>query len=545
MPWVILACAAVAASAEEPTATVPGLGSLTGSDSQRAEDIAVFRGIPYGKAPTGALRWQVPQAHGPWQSPLDARNFGSRCFGFNPKEIGAESEDCLYLNIATPKANIGSAHRLPVMVYIHGGAFTSGASNHNELDALVLRSNLSVVVVTLNYRLSIFGFLAANPLDSRSPDRGTGNYGIDDQRLALRWVRDHISAFGGDGNHVTIFGESAGGHSILNHLTQSQSFGLYDKAIIESGDYFGSRELSTAKKDFESVLNSTRCENLDCLIQVSPEKLVEVAIGIEQWGPVIDGVSLQHSPRDLLALGKFNRVPVIIGSNRDEAALWTAEEGGAGFVAPNLTEEQFDALLARYPYLSPSGAAHLKKLYDSSSYEYPEELGKFSRWWWAVMRIDTDGGSPPGDSLGHCSVRRAARALASGGAPSVFVYMFALPSIEPLRDVNEGTILPGTGSGVLVPHASEVPFAFAMTDRLNVSDAETKVAWAMAGLWISFAKSGEPSDPSVPRWPRFNESNDAVLQLAGDMSVRQHLRKSACDFWDELVLPGSSDAVFV
>jgi para-nitrobenzyl esterase len=155
-------------------------------------------------------------------------------------------EDCLFLNVYTPARNTiaseqdgsGRSDRaLPVMLWIHGGSYVSGASNQYPGEALVAASNGTVVVITINYRLNVFGFLGSKELKTRSPDGTTGNYGIEDQRLAMSWARQHIAAFGGDPEQITIFGESAGGNSVINHLAQSASFPLYQRAIVESGAY--------------------------------------------------------------------------------------------------------------------------------------------------------------------------------------------------------------------------------------------------------------------------------------------------------------------
>lgn len=537
----LLLCSVGVFIAAEPVLNIPGFGKLEGRTSSLADDVVNFYRIPYAVAPVGDLRWRPPRTYGPWQGTLNATVYGSRCFGLDSEQGVDESEDCLFLNVFAPRDALGSDQRLPVMVYIHGGAFTGGSSNHNHPDALVARSNASVVLVTLNYRLNIFGFLGTRLLRSRAADGSTGNYGLQDQRAALSWVRAHIAAFGGNDGAVTIFGESAGGLSVLQHLVQPASVGLYDKAIIESGDYRGSVPLGDAEKLFADVLNNTNCTRLgvDCLLQAPPAALVRAARRAKAWGPVIDGVELRAYPQDLLWQGDYNNdVPVLLGSNRDEAALWTANKHGKEWLPPNYTEAQLDAYLTdMLAFLGQADREELKNLYSPSSYTYPDDLGNYSLWWWMATRIGTDGGSPPSNALGHCCVRRAARALLKGGSPGVFVYVFAHPAKEALRDLNEGDILSGTGVGSpLVPHASELPFVFAWVDALSHEGGEIELARSVSGYWLNFARHGNPNGEALPQWPSYNRATDAIMRLEAQqrgLTPQYLLRDDACSFWDE------------
>jgi len=433
------------------------------------------------------------------------------------------------------------------MVYIHGGAYESGAANNNRPEVLVARSNASVVVVTLNYRLNAFGFLGTKALRDRSVDGSVGNFGIQDQRLALAWVRDNIVVFGGNGEDITIFGESAGGNSVLNHLTQSLSFGLYSKAIIESGTYDGTPPLSVAEGCYSRMLHQTHCTDLNCLLRLNAVKLVRAARSLNanprpgrdplcQWGPVIDGVALRAYPQDSIARGDYNKkVPVLIGSNRDEDALWAASKH-AGGIPFNLTNAQLDALFLKdLPELRPASITKMKQLYDPSSYQYPPNLGNYSQPWWTAMRIATDGGDPARRALGHCTVRYTARLLLQGGSPVVYVYHFAHPSQAVLPDINVGSTVTGTGPGSpLVPHASELPYVFGLVDVL-ASRSEAQLAIAMSAYWSSFARSNDPNLAGLPVWPRYDSIDDHLLHLdtePGGIFAQKHLRESACNFWD-------------
>ena len=321
-------------------------------------------------------------------------------------------------------------------------------------------------MVSLNYRLNVFGFLGSDKLQKRNADGTTGNFGIQDQRLALAWTKAHIGAFGGDGDDITIFGESAGGSSVINHLAQKKSFPFYTKAIIESGAYWaGAHTLVAAEAKFSTVVASLQTEgsgmsDVDCLLSHNATVVALAGAGID-FGPVVDGVSLTETPWDLIALGDYNnkvgtpgapaypppprpsacislikrvyvpcplvkrhgfpvflfpsplwrQVPVLLGSNRDEAAFFAI----ASKIATNLTESEMDELLVAPGfgvsiYIQPISEMErevVKRLYDPALYEYPKDLGIYSRWWWELVKITSD--TAPG--FGHCGVRNVARDL--------------------------------------------------------------------------------------------------------------------------------------
>jgi carboxylesterase type B len=226
-------CATVAVQSEPPTVLVPSLGTVVGAPSALVPGVDAFRGIPYASQ----SRWQPPAATAPWAKPLDATAFGPACIQAGGKSSpGKNEEDCLFLNVFAPSGALGNdGPLLPVMLWIHGGAYNHGSSNVYSGDVLVAQSNRSVIVVTINYRLNIFGFLGSAEVSAATGGAGSGNFGIMDQRAAMTWTSQHIAAFGGNGSDITIFGESAGANSVWNHLTQPASFPLYTKAIMQSG----------------------------------------------------------------------------------------------------------------------------------------------------------------------------------------------------------------------------------------------------------------------------------------------------------------------
>lgn len=433
------------------------------------------------------------------------------------------SEDCLVLNIAAPQFALGSASRLPVMVWIHGGGYNiNDGAGGRELgfdprypdDALVTRSNMSVVVVTINFRLNIFGFLGARSMQSHSSDGSTGNFGIQDQRLAFQWVRDHISAFGGDGADVTIFGESSGGDSVVTHLASPASAGLFTKAIIQSGANGLSVPLSASEVQFQNVLVASGCVDVECLLAVNSTALQTLALSAGgNWGPTIDGVELITDPLNVIARGQHpSKVPVIVGSCRDEMAI-----GYLNYPVPD--ETGFDQIFSQY--LSGDDLKRLKELYaPEGSYPYPEAQGDYGRWWWESMSADTDKG------LGHCSVRRLARHLLDGGSQAVFGYVFS----QPTRSEVERVFASGPGN-VVVPHSTDVLYVFGASEQFQ--GGEAGLAGVMGAHWARFAAAGDPNVRGLGEWPRYDAAGDEVMEFAaGASTAQQGLRADACDFWD-------------
>jgi len=531
----------VKASEMAPIVTVPDLGSLIGKySSWLSKDVTMFLGIPFAKPPVGNLRWMPPQAFGAWNSPRDATSYGDSCVSGDAFKDGGgdagSSEDCLFLNVITKSSVLDRTSKEPVLVWIYGGTYDTGSAQQYTPETIAGTSKDSVVVVTLNYRLNTFGFLGSKALAVRSPDGSTGNFGLQDQRLALEWVRDHISAFGGRGNDVTIFGESAGGNSILHHLVQPASFGLYTKAIIESGTYDAGYGLADAEELYTAIIEKTGCgTDLDCFlnkttkeIEVAKNEMVKTSTLSElHWGPVVDMVSNMGTPQQLIAAGRFNKkVPVVMGSNRDEFSVFIETNPEIRTMyKPSMTEADFDNLLA---YLGNDTIKAVKKAYDPSVYSYPKDLGKYSQWWWTAMRIATDNGIPfrgfpVGTALGHCSARRIAEQLLHGGTPNVYLYNFARTLV-----------------GNLVGHGIEIPFVFHATMALGFGDGNSKLSAAMVAYWTRFADVGSPSVADLVQWPSYAPNGDKA-NICFDatfgkpnITVEHSFRSAACDLWDQL-----------
>src|ERR1700684_3712959 len=304
-------------------------GTLRGTMAGRTDE---FLGIPYAAPPVGPLRWRPPQPAAPWTGIRDATAFAPHCpqppSGFG---VASTSENCLYLNVFTPADARAGARNLPVMVWIHGGAFIGGESERYHPAGLV---GHGVIVVTINYRLGALGFLADAALAGH-PGGSSGNYGLMDQQAALRWVQANIRQFGGNPRDVTLSGESSGGLSVLSQLVSPGARGLFSRSIVESGTYdLTQATLATAETAGEAFAAKVGCasQTASCLraLRVSTTVDNEASAG---YKPDIDGTVLTQSIGPALASGQFNRVPVINGTNRDEWRLFVAQ-GPVGRAPP-------------------------------------------------------------------------------------------------------------------------------------------------------------------------------------------------------------------
>ena len=246
---------ALAAAHTQPTVDVPGCGKLVGAlDPVHAGQMS-FKGIPYAAPPTKSRRWQVPVPAAPWApSTLNATAFGNQCLQGGHTSDGYD-ESCLFLNVYAPFPPAPLERQLPVMLWIHGGAYNYGGSNGYPGASLVAALQGTVVVVTINYRLNVFGFLGSHEVQSRSARSTAGNFGIEDQRAAMLWVREHIAPFGGNPENVTIFGESAGGNSVINHLAQPASFGL----VLKTRNYCALKTRNCASKVMDFAVREGDC----------------------------------------------------------------------------------------------------------------------------------------------------------------------------------------------------------------------------------------------------------------------------------------------
>ena len=459
------------AGSADPTVVETAAGQVRGVVT---EDRRTFAGIPYAAPPVGELRWQPPQPAASWQGVRDATSPGSRC-----PQAGASgtSEDCLFLNVTTPPVSAGT--HLPVMVWIHGGSWTTGAGSNYGATRLLQSGAGPVLLVTLNYRLGALGFLAHPALDQG--EAKSGSFAFADQTAALRWVRTNIAAFGGDPDNVTLFGESAGGDSVCAQLAAPASAGLFERAIIQSASCIPSSWWNTQEESERLGLEaaaSLGCSDpataAACLRKVPADDLVK-AMSASQIAltPTYGGDVLPEEPGVAVSTGHFNRVPVMHTGTLDEHRLFVAAREVA--TGKPLTEADY-ATEVRAEF--GDDAARLLARYPTSAYGSPSL---------AMAAMFTDG-------TWSCDGLRTEQTLAR------FVPTFAGEFAD--RDAPR---YPGTES-VSFPlgaaHASELQYLFdgpSFPDRLNAAQAQ--LSQEMARYWVRFATTGNPSGTGSPIWP--------------------------------------------
>ena len=486
-------------------------GSLVGASRQ-------FLGIPYAKPPVGALRWQPPQKPAPWTTPLEATQFSKRCAQLASATSQTEAstdEDCLYVNVWAPAGM--PASKLPVMVWFHGGSNTSGSA----ADAVPfvnrgifysgesLAESHGVIVVTLNYRLGLFGFFDHADLPAEG---ATGNQGLLDQQLALRWVHDNIAQFGGDPGNVTIFGESAGSFDVCMHVAAPSSLGLFQRAISESGGCT-TRQTSGAegKAAATTFATSVGCPPgvaggvLACLRAKSAADLMAspvVAAGTG-FGLDVDGVFMPDQPRTLYDAGTIAKVPYLLGTNTDEGTLFLP-------ATKVTTETEYKAVLAaQLAAYGPATVAAVEALYPVSAFAGAQPNPAEA----ALARVIGDFG------LVCSTLDTAARAAHAGS--TVHMYNFDIP--VPIG-------VPGSYLGA--SHGSEIPSVFG-TSPIFTPDTKA-VSDLMQAYWTRFAATGDPNAAAEFVWPPYNETADVRINFGLQRTILTDFRKAECAFWRTL-----------
>lgn len=525
---VCLAIALLAASGcGEPAAPEETLDRpvVTGGTISGEQDggMRKYLGIPYAAPPVGERRWQPPQPVEPWSGVRACTAYGPSCpqegIPLGPFGVGRTSEDCLYLNVWTPAATPDD--RLPVMVWIHGGSFVSGSGSLPLYAGDRLAAAGDVVVVTINYRLGPFGFLAHPALSAESAEGSSGNYGLLDQVAALDWVQDNAEAFGGDPGRVTVFGESAGAISILDLMASPLAEGSFQRAIVQSGilweNGLGSMTGTTlAEAERAGVAfgrrlgvppDSNDAATLEALRAVpAPDLLAEAGRGVDflteglAFKPVVDGYVLPRSATSVFEAGEQMDVPLLIGSNADEGELFLAQ------MRP-LTPAQYRAYVR----------ATFGEYADDVLALYPASTSNEVRR--AMSRMLTEMGFAS-------SARFAAAAVAEGGQARAFLYQFT--RVPPLAGEQFG--LP---KGAF--HGLEIPYVFGQAELFGVNDpVDLRLSEAMMGMWTRFAATGDPNEAGDALWPPYSPDDDRHLELGDRIIPGAGLYTEACDLADEI-----------
>jgi para-nitrobenzyl esterase len=502
----------------------PGLGTVvrvdTGWVAGSGAGVRVYKGIPYASAPTGPLRWKAPQPAKPWKGILIAKSFPANC-PQAPVVPGPQSEDCLGLNVWTPAQS--ASDKLPVMVWIHGGGFQIGATSQSAYDGETLAAQ-GVVLVSINYRLGIFGFLAHPALNQESPHGVSGNYGLLDMIAALQWVKRNISQFGGDPGNVTIFGESAGGTAVCLLMVMPQSEGLFHKVISESAawmfgpvshlteSWYGRVPMVKFGEKLGTDLEVLRSKSTAEVLKTLPPAMRrnDAADRGEAYMPVVDGWALPDDPARLFAAGKFHHVALIAGTNADEGTLLGGPPVRSLEQYRKWAEEKLspmaDQMLALYPAATDADA-HAAAEHASGDLVF---------------------------LYGTRSVLRAAAKL----NPNTFQYWFTrVNGIG--RQIHWGAF-----------HASEIPYIWQTLpdsvygtaasflgdfsvnpDTYNEQDA--RLSKAMSAAWVAFAKTGSPNGPGLARWPAFSTGHESYMEFGDRIAAGESLRKREIDFMSE------------
>ncbi len=468
-----------------------------------------FAGIPYARAPVGALRFQPPQPPEPWRDVRDARAFGPSAIqpldAHEPASLVVQGEDCLRVNVWTPGLD---AARRPVLLFIHGGGYFGGGTDDATYDGARFAERGDVVLVTIQYRLGALGWLDLESLGGAAY-RQSKNVGLLDQQFALRWVRDNVARFGGDPGNVTIFGESAGGSSVTTLLVLPAARGLFHKVIAQSGTFEYRRSAERARQTTRDFLARAGVRDLDGLVALSPDAVREATDALAQeaelradwlFGPVFDGELLPEDPYASIAAGGTRGVPLLHGTTADEYHYWLlyfrdlmqrqprASLGRLLTEAIGVPEAALPALLELLEEFEPA-SAEFERYVRAATLEYFR---------WPHARL----------------------AQAQGRHAPTWLYRFAWSN----------PACPELGAY----HGLELPFVFHNLSGQGLVDAPEALGDRMQDSWIAFARHGDPNHPGIPRWPAFDAERSELLIFEASPRLAPDPERELRARWDAL-----------
>jgi para-nitrobenzyl esterase len=484
-PWVL------ARAAAPETISIDG-GQITGTV---ADGVHVYKGIPFAAPPVGDLRWRAPQPVVAWSGVKQANTFGPDCMQTSypagspyANAPAPMNEDCLYLNVWSAA---GAREKRPVMVWIHGGAWTRGSGALPAYDGTAL-ARKGVIVVTTNYRLGAFGFLAHPDLTAESPNHSSGNYAILDHVAALKWVQKNIAAFGGNPANVTIFGESAGSWSVNVVQATPLAKGLFHRAIGESGGQFARHpRLAEAEQSGVALATAVGADSLKSLRLVPADKLA--AMQTFRTGVNVDGWVLPDEVRGIFNQKRQSDVPVLVGSNANE---WTTLSSPVTF--PKTLDDVHKRIAQQFPGMTQELEAVYPVKTEADIAEAMLGIGR--------------------DVTFTLEMRTWARMVAVAGRQA-YLYQFA--HVPPSPNAKTWGAY----------HASEIPYVFGTLRNRSWPFTETDFTLSdrMSSYWVNFATTGDPNGKALPMWTPYDAATESYMELGDTVQIKHHLLKAQLD----------------